>query len=294
MPSEASVGASAPERDLLAEGRREDGDAHVDGAIAGTQRHAPVLRDALLRDVELCHHFQAARDRRLEILRDGGELAHDSVDTGADEQSLCLRREVDVRRAQLESAAEQLVDALDRRRARRRVAQVDDRGERVLFDLDLLVETLLAGVDSADRVRDRLRRGDADADVDAQGEPEVVRGDDVRGVVDRDEHSAIRKETHRDRAVAAGERLGEQAGGAEVDPLAGEVDERELVLLGEDAGDLRRRDVSPVDEDLAEPLAGGVLLTESLLELLDGEGAVAQKKRSERGPGMCCCFHSRR
>ena len=63
------------------------------------------------------------------------------------------------------------------------------------------------------------------------------------------------------------------------------------MLLGEDAGDLRRGDVAAVDEDLAEALAGGLLVAERLLELLDGEGAVAQEKRSERGPGMCCCFH---
>ncbi len=66
------------------------------------------------------------------------------------------------------------------------------------------------------------------------------------------------------------------------------------MLLGEDAGNLRGGDEAAVDEDLAEALAGGILLVERLLELLDGEGAVAEEERSERGPGMCCCFHSAR
>ena len=57
--------------------------------------------------------------------------------------------------------------------------------------------------------------------------------------------------------------------------LAGEVDEGKLVLLGKHARDLRRSDVAAVDEDLAEALAGGVLVTERLLELLDREGGVA-------------------
>ena len=73
--------------------------------------------------------------------------------------------------------------------------------------------------------------------------------------------------------------------------LADKVDEGKLVLLGEHARDLRRSDVAEVDEDLAEPLAGGLLVAERLLELLDGERAVAKQERSERGPGMCCSFH---
>ena len=40
-------------------------------------------------------------------------------------------------------------------------------------------------------------------------------------------------------------------------------------------GDLLLRAVAVLDEDLAEALAGGVLVAERLLELLDREGGVA-------------------
>jgi len=65
----------------------------------------------------------------------------------------------------------------------------------------------------------------------AERQAEVVRGDDVRRVVDGNEHRAVGEEPDRDGAVAASERLGEETRGANVDGLPAEVDERELVLL---------------------------------------------------------------
>ena len=49
--------------------------------------------------------------------------------------------------------------------------------------------------------------------------------------------------------------------------------------------------VAEVDENLAEPLAGGLLVAQRLLELLDGERAVAKQERSQGGPRMCGSFH---
>lgn len=63
------------------------------------------------------------------------------------------------------------------------------------------------------------------------------------------------------------------------------------MLLGEDARDLGGRDEAAVDEDLAQALRRRSLLLERELELLDGQRAVAEEERAERGPGMCCGFH---
>ena len=140
IPSSSSETAAAPESMIRSvtfspKRRRQDRDAQVDRAIAGAEREASVLRRALLGDVELRHHLQAARDRRLQDLRNRGELAHDAVDAGADEQALALGREVDVGRAELDRAAEDRVDLLDRGRVRGRLAQIDDGRRRLFLDV---------------------------------------------------------------------------------------------------------------------------------------------------------------
>ena len=82
-------------------------------------------------------------------LRNRGELAHDAVDAGADEQALALRREVDVGGAQLDRAAEDGVHLLGRGRARGRLAEIDDGGAALLGRLGLVVEVELVGIDAA-------------------------------------------------------------------------------------------------------------------------------------------------
>ena len=52
------------------------------------------------------------------------------------------------------------------------------------------------------------------------------------------------------------------------------------MLLGEHPGHLCGGHEAEVDENLAEPLAGGLLVLQGRLELLDGECAVAEQKRS--------------
>ena len=285
------AGVHDPERHLFAVRRRQDRDAQVDRAVTGSERQASVLRGALLGDVELGHHLQAARHCGLEELRNRRELAHDAVHASPHEQAVALGREVDIRSAEIDRAAQDRVHLLDRRRVRRGLAQVDDRSGGRLFLFDLLVEIELAGIDSGDRSIDRFGGGNSDAHGRSERNLQVVGGDDVRRIADRDQNRAVLEETDRNRAVAARQRLAQQAGRAHVDRLADEVDERKLMLLGEHPRHLCWGHKAFVDENLAEPLAGGLLVLQRLLELLDAERAVAEQKRSQGRPRMCSSFH---
>ena len=175
---------------------------------------------------------------------------------------------------------------LDRRRARGCLTEIDHGRLGLLRCLGRFVEVELTGVDPRDRIRDRLGGGDGDAHGGAERNAEVVRRDHVRRVVDGHEHGAVGEKPDGNRAIAASERFGEKPGGAQVDRLAGKIDEGELVLLGENAGHLRLRHIATVDEDLAEALPRGFLVADRLLELVDRERAVTQEQRSEHGPGM--------
>ena len=64
-----------------------------------------------------------------------------------------------------------------------------------------------------------------------------------------------------------------------------EIDERHLVLLGDEAGDVGWRHRPASDEDLAEPLASReALLGEGGLELVFGDDVVPDEECPERGP----------
>ena len=71
----------------------------------------------------------------------------------------------------------------------------------------------------------------------------------------------------------------------------GEVDVLEPVLLGERTGEVLRRDPAVRDDDLAEPLAGQLLLLERALDLLDAEQAAVDQQRAEVLPGEVGRFH---
>ena len=106
-------------------------------------------------------------------------------------------------------------------------------------------------MDERDRGVDGVGRCDPEAERDAEREPELVGVEHVRRVGDGDEQRAVGLEADGQRAVAAREVLREQRGRLDLDVGFRELDERELVLLGENARDLRARDVPALDEDLA-------------------------------------------
>ena len=107
MPSSSSESGASPwvedaQRHLLAVGGRQDRDADVDVLVAAPDRDAAVLRRAPLGDVEPAHDLEAARHGARLRAGDRGELAHDAVDPDADVEPPLLRREVDVRGAEVE------------------------------------------------------------------------------------------------------------------------------------------------------------------------------------------------
>ena len=135
-----------------------------------------------------------------------------------------------------------------------------------------------------DQLQEVGSRGDDDAHVEADREPEVVRGDDIRRVCDRDQDDVLGEEANRQRLVAARVFLRQERRGRRIqlDPV--QVEELEPVLLGEQARELGSRDPAVGEDDLADAGAGLLLLGERELELLRREQAVANEQRAERHP----------
>ena len=261
--------------------------------LPGFDGDAAVLRRAALGDVEPAHDLQAADDRALLRGRDDRELTDDSVDAPAHDEAARLGREVDVRGAERERALDRLVDLRDRRGGALAGLDVVHAAGRV-GDLVLVLvrerEDLL--VDERDRGLDGVRRGDAEAELDAEREPQLVRMHHVRRVGYGDEHGVVGLDPHRERGVPARKLLREQHGGLDLDVRLRKLDERKLVLLRQHACDLRAGGGAALDEDLAEPLARAALYRERRLEVGLGEEPVAQEQSPQRRPGLVGGFHA--
>ena len=91
-------------------------DAHVDRAAGDAQTDAPVLRQALLGDVELRHDLQARHDQWRDRPLGLQHLAQDAVDAKADDESILKRLDVDVGGVFLHRLGEDRVDEADDRR----------------------------------------------------------------------------------------------------------------------------------------------------------------------------------
>ena len=274
-----------PEHDLLAERRRQDGDAEVDRIAVVADRDAAVLGVAAVGDVELAHDLQAARDRRRQAGRHLGDLPHDAVDPGADDHRVRLRLEVDVGSALGDRVGDDLVRQLDRGRVGG-VALGDVLAGRILLQVRLHLDVDVAAEAAVERAREVEGRDDDEADLKPQREPEVVGGHHVGRVGDRDDHGSVLVQSDRQRGEASRDVLGQEArrGGDEVE--AAQLEELEAVLLGEGLCDRRGgRDVV-AEQDLAEPAALGLLLGERGRELLGGDDAVAQEQRAELRPAF--------
>ena len=94
-----------------------------------------------------------------------------------------------------------------------------------------------------------------------------------RRVVDRDRHDA----------QVAGQRLGDERERLRVRVVLGEVDERQLELLGEDRDELRLVDDPRVHEDVAEAAAGALLLLERLAHLFVGGDPAGDEQVADAG-----------
>ncbi len=163
---------------VLAVDRRHDGDAEVDGAALHAQAEAAVLGHALLRDVELRHHLDAADDRLVvplvERLQGGVEHAVDPV---LDQHLAVLRLQVDVGGAAVDGPEDQRVHEAHDRAVRGERAQRDLRVRLVVrHELEaqrlagLLEEDLAPAVPLQDL---RHPRGGGDHGVDRAAELEL-------------------------------------------------------------------------------------------------------------------------
>ena len=86
-------------------------------------------------------------------------------------------------------------------------------------------------------------------------------------------------------SVVTGEVLREQHRRGEIDRAQLELDELQLVLLGDRARDVERRRIPLLDDDLTEPVPGlETLQRERVLQLLGSQRAVADQQLPERGP----------
>src|SRR5207244_4513048 len=98
-----------------------------------------------------------------------------------------LRLDVQVGGAVVYGSGEELVDELDCRRARSRVGDVVRVGEGRVGRLvtDVQVDVDLAAIGASDGAGDGRRRGDGEAHVQPEREPQVVGGEDVHRICDR-------------------------------------------------------------------------------------------------------------
>ena len=121
-----------------------DRDAKIDAAAFDLETKATVLRDSLLRNIELRHDFDAADDLRVVRFRDGLHRPRQStVDPVLDDDFLVPGLDVDIRGTSVERVVDRGVDEADDRR--RRVGEpVDGKSLFAVIILpdDLHVEAL--------------------------------------------------------------------------------------------------------------------------------------------------------
>ncbi len=249
---------------------REAGETQVDLLPADLHPDPAVLRDPLLRDVQVRHDLQAADQSVLHVLRDAlHRLVEHAVHAEPHPDVLLGRLDVHVGGA--------IGDGLGHDRGH----ELDDRC--VLhgrLDLGALVAALDVGRglldhvvelgvhrgELADRLFDVARRRHHRLDVPVRDRADVVERVDVRRVGHRHQQLVV-AHRDRDRAVALRKRLWEQRRRHRVDLEVGEVDELQAHLLGEGAHEVGFLDEALVDQDPAQCLRRLLVLVERLVEL---------------------------
>ena len=160
---------------LVAAARRDGADADVEALAGDLLGDAPVLRQALLGDVERALDLDAADDAVHEGARRAARDVELAVDAVADDDLLLLRLDVDVARALLHRLQEERVDPADDGRL---VVGVEDVARRLLVGVRVVaLELLLAGlllVDAVDCVLDAVAPADDRLDRLAEDDAQVV------------------------------------------------------------------------------------------------------------------------
>ena len=215
--------------------------------------HTPILRQALLGDVEARHDLEAGGDAGHHAAGDRGGVVEHAVDPVADAHVLAVRLEVDVRSAFLDPFCDHAVDQLDHRRVARRLADLGDLAHvRRLFGL--LLDCLgdrgveLRGVD--ERGIDVLGGGNRGPDVEPGHDRDVVDGADVGRIGHRDHQRLVADERNRDRAVALRRLRRNQVDRAEIDVEHVQVEVVETEALRGRPGELVGRDHALCEQDM--------------------------------------------
>ena len=147
-------------------------------------------------------------------------------------------------------------------------------------------------MDERDHLVHRVRRCGDEAHGRRDRGSQVVGVEDARRIGEADDDLVVAG-AHRHGRVASRELLREPQGDFGVDLRGDEVDERELVLLGDEPSDVRRGHRAATDEDLAEALAPrDALLRECCVELLLGDDAVPDQECAQGRPRPRECHGS--
>ena len=243
---------------------------------------APVLRQALFRDVQFCHDLHAAGDSVLQThgrRHNGLEL---SVNSKTHAQFRLIRLDVNVARAALHGIRKNQIHQLDDGSFFRRFFQCG--GVQFGFfccKLQLLVfldqvfhqvaEFLGVGGRAAIKARDGIPDGCFRShdrfDVETRHELDVVHGEDVGGV----RHGNRENGTHarqRDDLIARSGVLRNQLDYVGIDFVVLEINGGDAVLAGEHAGDVVVGDKAHSGKAASQLPTIGALELQSLLELI--------------------------
>ena len=123
---------------------------------------------------------------------------------------------------------------------------------------------------------------DDDPQVGAERQAQVVVGEEVRGIGDRDDHRAV-LDADREGLVALGDALGQARRRFVVQRGLAQVDEVEPVLLGERFGQVARGDQPEGNQHLAERKTAPLLLRQRLLQPIRVQAAPPDEERAEEG-----------
>ncbi len=94
----------------LAVGGGHGGDAYIHGAAGDAQGDATILGQALLGNIEACHHLDTRGDQRCQHPLGAQHFAHDTVDAQAHHHMTLVGLDMDIRGALLNGLGEQGID----------------------------------------------------------------------------------------------------------------------------------------------------------------------------------------
>ena len=237
------------------------------------QRHSPVLREALLGDVEVRSDLHTGNRAGDHAPGDGGPLLEHSVDAEADPHLAAMGLEVDIRCAVLDGLRKDRVDELDDGPVVRRLADVGDLGEVFVLLLDGLSDGIVQPAHPSDHTCDVLARGHDRLHLVARHELEVVERKHVRGIRDRDHQGAVLAAPDRHRLETSRRLHGDQVDGPGIGLEEVQVRVQQPEALGDRARQLVLGQGAALDEDLIRRPAGGARFLYGRVHSLAGQHA---------------------